>query len=47
MSDEKRIELFKKCLKANPEDADDLAIIFKISKRSLAAYKAHLTMGNI
>ena len=42
---EKRKELFIKCLKSFPENADELAKVFKVSKGSLAAYKAHLTMG--
>ena len=42
---EERKELFIKCLKAFPQNADELAVVFGVSKRSLAAYKANLTMG--
>lgn len=39
--------LFIKCLKACTEEgeAEKLAEKFGVSKTSLAAYKAHLTMG--
>jgi len=44
MSEEKK-SLFIKCLKAFPGGAAELAKIFGVSKRSLAAYKANITMG--
>ena len=45
MSD-KRKALFIKCLKAAPEQADELGKIFRVKKSSLAAFKAHMAMGH-
>jgi len=42
---EQQKKLFIKCLKAFPEDATELAKAFNVSKRSLAAFKANMTMG--